>query len=66
MTRITSLRKINRAIAPLGIEMLKGNGYFYFMTTDEGHAAGVEVPTSVYVNALNQLTHAQWLEAAGL
>lgn len=54
------MNKINKELYKLGkIELVKGNGYFYFIGDD------VDIDISgVYVNSLNQLTLKQWIEEA--
>ena len=54
------MNKINKELSKLGkIELVKGNGYFYFIGDD------VDIDISgVYVNSLNQLTLKQWIEEA--
>lgn len=53
-----TLRKVNKELAPFGVELVKGDGYFYF----EGEVVDNKSYTSVYVFRLNQLTLEQWLE----
>ena len=55
------LRTVNKAIASNGwnMELVKGNGYFYFIGDDASTSL-----SGVYVNFLNDLTLADWLNAA--
>jgi hypothetical protein len=55
------LRTVNKAIASKGwsVELVKGNGYFYFIGDDASVCM-----FGVYVNSLNQLTLADWLDEA--
>lgn len=56
-----TLKKLNREIAKrwpdLDIEIVKGNGYFYFNGDD-----GFDNVQSIYVNALNQMDFEKWME----
>jgi len=56
----STLLGINKRLAPMGVELVKGEGYFYFV------GAPVEkLPsTSIMVFRLNQLTSDQWVETA--
>lgn len=51
-----STRKINRAISKYNLEIIRGEGYQYFLDTNTGYQIG----ESVYVCYLNQLTIEQW------
>ncbi len=54
------LRTINKALAARGhanVELVKGDGYFYFI----GEDADQFYTSSVYVYRLNQLTLEQWI-----
>jgi hypothetical protein len=54
------ISSVNKAIAHLGVELVKGEGYFYFVTSD-----GVPVDgKSVYVYRLNHLPIDRWISAA--
>jgi hypothetical protein len=57
---MTTLEKINTEISSLGdIELVKGNGYFYFIGLSVCvHAIGV------YVYSLKDLSLQQWIEEA--
>lgn len=54
------LDSVNKKIAERGIkaELVKGDGYFYFVGDD----LGLEYTSSVMVNRINQLTLDQWME----
>ena len=55
-----TLRTVNKAIAHLGdIELVKGNGYFYFVGEDVNVWA-----EGVYVYRLNELSLERWIEEA--
>jgi len=55
-----SIPAVNRAIAHLGdIELVKGNGYFYFA----GDTVSVWAE-SVYVYRINELSLERWIEEA--
>lgn len=55
-----SIPAVNRAIAHLGnIELVRGNGYFYFFGDDVNVWA-----ESVYVYRINELSLARWVEEA--
>jgi len=52
--------QVNKAIKSLGqIELIKGNGYFYFI----GDSVSVDA-SGVYVNSIGQLTLDQWIDEA--
>lgn len=52
--------QVNKAIKSLGqIELIKGNGYFYFV----GDSVSVDA-SGVYVNSIGQLTLEQWIAEA--
>jgi hypothetical protein len=52
--------QVNKAIKSLGqIELIKGNGYFYFV----GDSVIVDA-SGVYVNSIGQLTLDQWIAEA--
>ena len=55
-----TLKRVNKAIAPLGdIVLHKGNGYYYFI----GLNASADKP-GVYVNTLNCLPLDRWIDEA--
>ena len=57
---MTTRAAVNKAIAHLGkIELVKGEGYFYFIGDDVNVWA-----ESVYVYRLNELTLERWIEEA--
>lgn len=43
-----SIKQINRILAPYGIEIVKGAGYFYFVSE------GMDIP-SIICNSVNQI-----------
>lgn len=58
----TTLPALNRRLAKLNVELVKGEGYFYFVYEDGNprhHAT-----TSVYTYRLNNLPPALWIEDA--
>lgn len=62
MTRATN-KNVNEAIADLNIELVKGEGYFYFAAL-EGAPIETNIPESVYVTRIRDLTLEEWVEAA--
>lgn len=58
MTAAT-IRNINAAIAKHGVEVVKGNGYFYFADTGEAYLA--EHIASVYSCQLRALSLEEWV-----
>jgi hypothetical protein len=59
MTNVTRAQ-VNKAIKSFGqIELIKGNGYFYFI----GDSVSVDA-SGVYVNSIGQLTLDQWIDEA--
>lgn len=59
---MAQLKTVNKAIAKLGLELVKGEGYFYFDGEDDRLFA--LKTTSVYVPRVSDLTLAQWIEEA--
>ena len=57
---MASVASITKALQAEGfpIELVKGEGYFYFAWVGEGYAETV----SVYVNAFCHMSPARWLE----
>lgn len=51
-----TLNRINKLL-PDGVELVKGDGYFYFV----GDCFEVDQSTSVYVFKLNDLSEKDWL-----
>jgi len=64
MTRAT-LTNVNEALATLQlkIELVKGEGYFYFAAFQSAPEDTV-IPASVYVTSLRDLTLEEWVDAA--
>lgn len=56
-----TVKRINAAIAHLGLEIVRGEGYQYFLDK-----AGNQVGESVPVCYLNHLTLSAWVESAKL
>ena len=56
-----TIAKINAAIAKHGIEIVKGNGYFWFFGEVESHPGSIDIP-SVYTCHLRDLTLEQWVQ----
>ena len=56
-----TLNTVNKAInfAGLNAELVKGEGYFYFVGSQVDTGKG-----GVYVNALNELSVEEWVEEA--
>jgi len=59
-----TLKQINRLIAHRQIELVKGDGYFYFCALPGAPFDTVE-PASVYTPRLHDLSLSRWLEEAG-
>lgn len=59
MTAAT-IKKINAAIAKHGVEIVKGNGYFYF--ADTGAEFVADSVSSVYSCHLRCMTLEKWVE----
>lgn len=57
------LATVNKAIAHLRIELVRGDGYFYFAALD-GAPMETNIPPSVYTMRLNDLTLDEWINAA--
>lgn len=62
MTKPT-LNKVNEAIAYYGVELVKGNGYFYFADTGSRYIADW-IP-SVYSPRLTTMSLEKWVEYVG-
>ena len=56
---MTTLKTINKAIATYGVELVKGNGYFYFADTTSENVAD-SIP-SVYSMHLRGMSLDQWV-----
>lgn len=54
-----TLKKVNQLAKAYNLELVKGNGYFYFISND------IDLyklsSTSVYVNNINQLSILEWV-----
>ena len=59
MTKPT-LNKVNEAIAYYGVELVKGNGYFYF--ADTGTRCAADLIPSVYSTRLTTMSLEKWVE----
>lgn len=55
-----TMSKVNEAIAYYGVELVKGDGYFYFADIGEGYVADL-IP-SVYSNRLSTMSLEKWVE----
>lgn len=62
MTKAT-LNKVNEAIAYYGVELVKGNGYFYFADIGESYVAD-HIP-SVFSTRITTMTLEKWVEYVG-
>lgn len=60
LTRTAIAKACVAAGLPADIELVKGNGYFYFW----GHDVALWPSSSVYVFSLNDLTLDQWVNEA--
>ena len=54
-----TIKRINRAIKHLNLEIVRGKGYAYFIDP-----TGNQIGDSVWVCYLNQLTIDRWIEQA--
>tara|TARA_R100001463_G_C3391043_1_gene206879 strand:- start:264 stop:512 length:249 start_codon:yes stop_codon:yes gene_type:complete len=68
MSHLT-LKKINKAIASYGYELVRGKGYFYFVPLNDNYASldlgeynGEPQSESVYVYRLNHITLESWVD----
>jgi len=59
-----TLRAVNEALRELGVELVRGEGYFYFASRDPYHPILKAKETGVYVYRLNDLSLARWVEEA--
>lgn len=59
MPRLT-MRNINAAIAKHHVELVKGDGYFYFADKDDSPVYNAEVVSSVYSCHLDCMTLQGW------
>lgn len=55
-----TMRSVNKALEQYGVELVKGNGYFYFADVGDEYVADF-IP-SVYDMRLNCMTVKQWVE----
>tara|TARA_R110000851_G_scaffold178010_10_gene324949 strand:- start:1679 stop:1867 length:189 start_codon:yes stop_codon:yes gene_type:complete len=56
---VATIKKVNAAIADKGVELVKGNGYFYFADTGEDYVA--DFIDSVYSTTLRCMTVEEWV-----
>jgi len=56
-----TMKKVNKALEPLGLTLWKGEGYFYFLHTETDHCV---YDSSEYVLRLNHLSLEQWISRA--
>jgi len=56
---LATLKKVNQAIATRGVELVKHFDYFYFVGLND--EAMDNLPESVYVRCITDLTLDQWL-----
>ena len=58
-----TLKNLNEKIAnPLGVELIKGKGYFYLWDLPGKSILSLTESNSIYVYSLPQLTWGQWKE----
>ena len=55
--RVT-MNNLNALLKPHGLELVKGNGYFYFAELEGCQVKNI--PDSIYCHALNHGTWKQW------
>jgi hypothetical protein len=55
-----NIKTLNAEIAKHGVELVKGEGYFYFASLDDRCIAQAKDLESIYVCHFNQMTPAQW------
>jgi hypothetical protein len=58
-TKARSVTQVNRAIRFLGIEVVRGEGYFYFVSKDDEM-----IGCSVMVPYVNSMSLARWIRSA--
>jgi hypothetical protein len=58
-TKARSVTQVNRAIRFLGIEVVRGDGYFYFLSKDDEM-----IGCSVMVPYVNSMSLARWIQSA--
>jgi len=58
-----NLKKLNKKAALHNLELIKGNGYFYWanLTQETNEMRGGETPESVYVCHFNHLDKSRWM-----
>lgn len=61
-TKAKSVTQVNRAIRFLGIEVVRGEGYFYFVSKDDEMIGGG--CQSVMVPYVNSMSLARWIQSA--
>lgn len=60
MTRVT-IKTINKAIAAHHVELVKGEGYFYFAGLEGSPVYNEDVVPSVYSNVLGCMSVDEWV-----
>ena len=56
-----SIQQVDRAIKHLGLEVIRGRGYFYFVSLDLSVG---QIGDSVMVPYVNSMSIARWIQAA--
>lgn len=57
---IATISKINAAVKDLGVELVKGQGYFYFWSLDDRFLA--DSIRSVYCTTIKCMTLEEWVD----
>jgi hypothetical protein len=58
----TTMRSINKKLEGFGVELVKGDGYFYFADLVGSQSYIAENLDSVYTMRVNDLTETQWVD----
>lgn len=58
---VVTIKKINTEIAKYGVEVIKGNGYFYFADLPGSPEYNADRVPSVYSNTLRCMTLEDWV-----
>ena len=59
---VATIKKVNAAIKKHGVELIKGDGYFYFEDLECSDTCNADKINIVYRDKLNCMTLREWIE----